>query len=1175
MAAIDNITNVRIELVVNGEPQETIIADATTTTSVLPKIKPEDTVSGTAYIYVAGESEPRVAQLDETEAALGAVLKFKVPYNYTCFNLSNTQVASGTYFSRDGINLSVQTVSPIGGWHCIEDDTTHMGSIVTGVRGDINLYAVPEEGAPIFTATPDKTTLIGGSTTAGDTTATITVTNATSTPVITTSGSLIYNDPPVQDATDPTKYTVDLHLTGGSSAAMFDDDTSVTVSVMVGTETRTVTFTLKNKYSVEVQYGANAGEMGTFLQGSPVTFATAATAASTMIPAGREAVAFKYGSNIVLYKNASAGATSVNVSSTTFTGLTSRQIILEPLFDFTIDSVTGGDTSVTGQDGTAAHPYILKYGGTASEKQLNFAISNVVVNLNTTTNAGTKLTVQSPASDTPVIKLGTITDADIPAGGKLYTITMTDSGTDATKDIYVKVTKAPVIPDFTVTVTAPTSHVAAKSSGTTYALANVTDTFSFTPYSAEGFPDGTTFTWQLTTTNSSSGDLIDDISRTTSLSTNDGVLTISPSALGLTETVISHSGSSPDGISVSCTANNSAAAVTSKVCTTPGTASAFLLYTIPDFTISITAPTAGISAANSDATNNVYAVKDLSWGYTFTATPTAPATSFPTGTSFSWTIQAAGQTAYTTGASTSTTCSTTLTNLGLTDSNMGTKLADAKTVTISCTASNVNAAADVDATDATMKVFRLTIPAYKITVTPPTGFPSKTSGSNTLYLVNDSNLLDSGKLFTLKAEPVDSSDSFPTGTEFSWKFGSASYTTASTADNPVTKTAGEMCNISTAPTSQTSYTVYCTASLTGASDVSKNIAVVLAPLSITMKNGAEIKTILQNDLGAKSGGAARSFAASTTPPPSGTTTYTLSASGSVGECLAWLDGTAIKYYAAGYTDTSPAVKIPLNANSKEMFSYCRALTSIDVSGFDTSGVTTMEGMFGYCENLTSITGLDGFNTSNVTTMRQMFCCCQALESINVSSFDTSKVTNMYWMFVQCEALTGITGLNSFDTSRVTNMQDMFKTCKSLSSLNVSNFNTSSVTDMGGMFGFCENLTGITGLNNFNTSRVTDMMGMFQSCKVLTNIDVSSFDTSAVEDMQYLFKGCNALTTILASASFVTTSVKVYCDQDMFKDCNNLVGGSGTTYSSSSTNKTRARIDGGPTSATPGYFTSAP
>ncbi len=147
MAAIDNVTSIRLDLIVNGKPQQTIVADANTTKDVLPPIKPEDTVSGTAYIYVAGEESPRIAMLEETVAGLNKPLPFKVPYYYKAFDFSNTQVASGTYYTRDGINLAEFT--PDGyGWKCRQDGSVHGGPFVSGVRGDIELEMVDASGLP-------------------------------------------------------------------------------------------------------------------------------------------------------------------------------------------------------------------------------------------------------------------------------------------------------------------------------------------------------------------------------------------------------------------------------------------------------------------------------------------------------------------------------------------------------------------------------------------------------------------------------------------------------------------------------------------------------------------------------------------------------------------------------------------------------------------------------------------------------------------------------------------------------------------------------------------------------------------------------------------------------------------------------------------------------------------
>ncbi|MBQ4497140.1 MAG: hypothetical protein II973_06510, partial [Spirochaetaceae bacterium] len=157
MAALDNITTVRIELTINGVPQPAIIADATTTKDVLPRIGPNDTVSGTAYINLSN-GPTRVAQLEETHVELGKALPFKVPYYYRCVNSSGTEIVPSTeYFSRDGINLSDHTTENMAGWLCTNDGTMHNGNYISGVRGDITLSPVYDAPNCVITVTPPGT----------------------------------------------------------------------------------------------------------------------------------------------------------------------------------------------------------------------------------------------------------------------------------------------------------------------------------------------------------------------------------------------------------------------------------------------------------------------------------------------------------------------------------------------------------------------------------------------------------------------------------------------------------------------------------------------------------------------------------------------------------------------------------------------------------------------------------------------------------------------------------------------------------------------------------------------------------------------------------------------------------------------------------------------------------
>ena len=262
-------------------------------------------------------------------------------------------------------------------------------------------------------------------------------------------------------------------------------------------------------------------------------------------------------------------------------------------------------------------------------------------------------------------------------------------------------------------------------------------------------------------------------------------------------------------------------------------------------------------------------------------------------------------------------------------------------------------------------------------------------------------------------------------------------------------------------------------------------------------------------------------------------------------------------------------------------------TTLDLSGFDTSKVNNMNRMF-YVSKATTL-NLSSFDTSNVTDMGYMFAVSQAT-SLDLSNFDTSKVIDMSYMFSESQLKT--IDLSNFDTNNVTNMKRMFWKSKA-TTLDVSSFDTSKVTDMGEMFSGSQAIT--LDLSSFDTSNITDMSKMFEDSQAITldlssfntskvtsmnsmfnnsqatTIDVSSFDTSKVTTMNSMFLRSTNLKTIYASNKFNTSSLTdSYSSYRMFTDCTSLVGGSGTKYNSSYTDKTYARIDGG--TSRPGYFT---
>ena len=231
-------------------------------------------------------------------------------------------------------------------------------------------------------------------------------------------------------------------------------------------------------------------------------------------------------------------------------------------------------------------------------------------------------------------------------------------------------------------------------------------------------------------------------------------------------------------------------------------------------------------------------------------------------------------------------------------------------------------------------------------------------------------------------------------------------------------------------------------------------------------------------------------------------------------------------------DTSKVV------NMSSMFAGCTNLKDLNLSNFDTSNVTNMAGMFGNivsggCSSLKEI-DLSNFNTSNVTSMASMFFDCSSLNTLNLDHFDTSKVTDMSYMFYGCKVLKNI-NLSSFDTGNVVSMSAMFYRCGMLTMLDLSGFDTSKVTSFFQMFRECTDLIELN-ISNFNTINATNMSNMFYKCWSLSNLDLNNFNTNNVINMQGMFYSCFSLISLNLGSFDTSNVVKT---GGMFQSCTKL------------------------------------
>ena len=789
MAALDNITNVRIELTINGVAQEAIIADATTTTDVLPKIRADDTVSGTAYINLANGTT-RVAQLDETEVALGAVLKFKVPYYYTCLNSSGAEIVPSTeYFARSGIDLSAHTTDNMAGWLC-SDGTMHNGSHVTGVRGDITL-------TPVYNA-PDCTISVSpgtGITSQGSDVYEISaLTDSFNFAVALTDGSSFpdgtniswqINGTPVSGTTPETCSASPSSLSMSAVGSNATNATALNVSCIieipgepVAAATKIIKvyqkITLPSTFNVRVQEPSSAipvtgvtdlyaitsvtdpfsltatpaAPAAAFPAGTTVSWTISASGGTPLTPTGAtvDVAPSSVGAVSTIYASPTAWNISCTISHAdavnTPNDTKTISLYKEQPCKINVPGVPSGATSYS----TPADTYkivdftsmftfeVTEEDGSplpAATTSFQWYVNGTAVSGETNYTFNASPTVLGLSEST----IGTNTTNATAVEVKCVVTRPSGNSVPVVKTI--KVFKPVTLPtSFNVTVTAPST------AGTTepYAVYSNADSFTFTaaPSSGGSFPTGTKFSWTITGGSSTA--------------TRSNLSTASVSIPASEFGTIGTTSATPTTLTATCTIDHADKLNTAQ---NDDTTVQVYKFTIPDFTVSFTPGTGSYNAgkSNTSAAVPVYAITDTSIAFEIKAVPGAG--TFPAGTKFDWTIN---------GTSLPMDGSTvdSLTIASILGDNISTSSASPTSIDINCTAHDSNSPVLVTTSEIskTVKVWKVPeLPSFTISTTKPDAVAG-TSSPYGLYSMSDE--------FTFKA--IASGGTFPAnGTVFVWK----------------------------------------------------------------------------------------------------------------------------------------------------------------------------------------------------------------------------------------------------------------------------------------------------------------------------------------------------------------------------------------------------------------------
>lgn len=180
------------------------------------------------------------------------------------------------------------------------------------------------------------------------------------------------------------------------------------------------------------------------------------------------------------------------------------------------------------------------------------------------------------------------------------------------------------------------------------------------------------------------------------------------------------------------------------------------------------------------------------------------------------------------------------------------------------------------------------------------------------------------------------------------------------------------------------------------------------------------------------------------------------------------------------------------AGTVTLTKYIGAADSVTVpAGFEVQGrnydtVLASQTVFRANTGLKSVTIGEGVRFSN-NSLRLLFGDCTALTAVDLSAADTSGVVRMDYMFYNCSALKTV-DLSAINAASVTNIRAMFSGCTNLSGLTgYENWDTSSLENMSFAFNkFVQSVSASVrvtiDLRNWDLSHITNSGWCFQNCR---------------------------------------------------------------------------------------------
>lgn len=147
-------------------------------------------------------------------------------------------------------------------------------------------------------------------------------------------------------------------------------------------------------------------------------------------------------------------------------------------------------------------------------------------------------------------------------------------------------------------------------------------------------------------------------------------------------------------------------------------------------------------------------------------------------------------------------------------------------------------------------------------------------------------------------------------------------------------------------------------------------------------------------------------------------------------------------------------------------------------------------------NTDFIVDLSNFETSGVTNMKHTFSGCNYIEGFDLLEIKTNSVTNMDFMFAGVKL--DVINLSSFNTRKVKTMEGMFSGVIT-SKLDLSSFNTYSLENAKAMFKACVIKRPLS--IDFSTKKVKTFREMFMNAHI-EELDIRSFKFDSIWKYKY-------------------------------------------------------------------------